>query len=162
MGSNPDQRTQGSPSGSGKGAEGSPRRILLVDDQPFFLAMGQNMLRPKGYEVQTASSGAEALGAVRAKRPDAILLDVEMPEMDGIETCRRLKLNPATADIPVVILTATLDPKLNERAFKAGAEATVLKSMSTDRLLNMLQIVLTTERSADPTPAGPKNGYSIL
>lgn len=162
MGTTPGDRTQGSGSGSGKGAEGPPRRILLVDDQPFFLAMGQNMLRPKGYEVQTASSGTEALRAVKASRPDAILLDVEMPEMDGIETCRRLKLNPATAGIPVVILTATLDPKLNERAFKAGAEATVLKSVSTDRLLNMLQIVLTTERSADPLNAGTARKYSIL
>lgn len=134
---------------------GVGRRLLLVDDQPFFLAMGQNIFRARGYEVQTACSGSEALAAVRAARPDAIILDVEMPGMDGIETCRRLKANPATAKIPVVILTATLDTKLNEKAFKAGAEATVQKSVDADRLLNMVKIVLNADRAgpaAEPAP----------
>ena len=134
---------------------GVGRRLLLVDDQPFFLAMGQNIFRARGYEVQTACSGSEALAAVRAMPPDAIILDVEMPGMDGIETCRRLKANPATAKIPVVILTATLDTKLNEKAFKAGAEATVQKSVDADRLLNMVKIVLNADRAgpaAEPAP----------
>jgi len=134
---------------------GVGRRLLLVDDQPFFLAMGQNIFRARGYEVQTACSGSEALAAVRAARPDAIILDVEMPGMDGIETCRRLKAGPHTAKIPVVILTATLDTKLNEKAFKAGAEATVQKSVDADRLLNMVKIVLNADRAgpaAEPAP----------
>lgn len=159
----PSSEPRGSVGGTGSGHAQLPApRVLLVDDQPFFLTMGRNMLGPEGYEIRTASSGAEALEAVRAAPPDAILLDVEMPGMDGFETCRRLKANPATAGIPVVILTATLDPKLNERASKAGAEATVLKSVSAERLLNMLQIALTMERSTDPTPGGPDRGHSIL
>ena len=147
---------------SGHGGESPRGRLLLVDDQPFFLAMGQNILRAKGYEVHTASSGAAALEAVRAARPDAIVLDVEMPGMDGIETCRRLKANPATAEIPVVILTATPEPKLNQRAFQAGAEATVLKSVSADRLLNMVHLVLTTERSAVGAEVAPDARHTIL
>lgn len=127
--------------------EGHPaRRVLLVDDQPFFLVMGQAILRGGGYEVQTAPSGREALRVARATRLDAILLDVEMPGLNGFETCRRLKADPVTAAIPVAMLTATLDPQLNEKAFQAGAEATILKGVSAARLLNMLQVVLTTAR----------------
>ncbi len=127
------------------------RRVLLVDDQSFFLNMGQNLLRPRGYAVQTASNGREALQAAKSARPDAILLDVETPEMDGFETCRRLKADPATANIPVVMLTASKDPQLMQKAFEAGAAAAILKSMSTERLLNMLQVVFSTQ----PAPAEP-------
>ena len=137
------------------------RRVLLVDDQPFFLAMGQNILRGGGYTVQTAVGGAEALEIVRKNPPDAILLDVEMPGMDGFQTLRRLKGNPATQAIPVAMLTATLDPKLNQKAFQAGAEATILKSVSAQRLLNMLQVILTTERATEPM-AGPDPRNAIL
>src|SRR3989304_1927082 len=88
--------TGGESVGPSQQRSGGGRRLLLVDDQPFFLAMGQNIFRARGYEVQTACSGSEALAAVRAARPDAIILDVEMPGMDGIETCRRRKAEPAT------------------------------------------------------------------
>lgn len=129
-----------------------PRRILLVDDQPFFLTMGQAMLRGGGYEVHTAPGGAEALKAARVTRPDAILLDVEMPGMDGFETCQRLKADPVTAAIPVAKLTATQDRQLNQKAFKAGAGATILKSVNSARLLNMLRVVLTTARDRRTAP----------
>ncbi len=158
----PSSEPRGPVGGTGSGHAQLPApRVLLVDDQPFFLAMARNILGPKGYQVRTVSSGAEALEAVRAAPPDAILLDVEMPGMDGFETCRRLKANPATTGIPVMFLTATLDPKLNQRAFKAGGEATVLKGLSAERLLNMLQIILTTPRAADQAAWGVRR-HSIL
>lgn len=130
------------------GQEGGalPRRILLVDDQPFFLTLGQHILRGGGYEVLTAPSGPEALQVARSTPPDAILLDVEMPGMNGFDTCRRLKADPATATIPVAMLTATLDPQVNQKAFQVGAEATILEAVSAARLLNMVQVVLTTAR----------------
>ena len=133
--------------GSRTGSGQVPCRILLVDDQPYFLALARNLLAPEGYEVQTASSGAEALQAAPAGRPEIILLDVEMPGMDGFETCRRLKANPSTAGIPVVFLTASLDPKLKERAFEAGAQAAYLKAISPDRLQAILRDVLTAARA---------------
>jgi putative two-component system response regulator len=129
-----------------------------VDDQPYFLTLGQNLLRPRGYAVQTASSGREALQAAQAApRPEVILLDVAMPGMDGFETCRRLKADPATANIPVVILTASTDHQVMQKAFAAGAAAAILKSMSTERLLNMLQLVFSTQQQAagPQAPAGP-------
>ena len=121
-------------------------RVLFVDDQPFFLTYYQNILTAKGFQVLTASSGEEGLKEAAKVQPDLIILDMEMPGLDGIEVCSMLKANETTQHIPIVILTATLDPKLNEKAFQAGAEATVLKSMNTDRLLNLLHVVLTTER----------------
>lgn len=121
--------------------------ILLVDDQPFFLTYHRNILTAKGFRVLTAADGEEGLREAAKSRPDLIILDMEMPGLDGIEVCSRLKAEERTRHIPVVILTATRDPKLNEKAFKAGAEATVLKSTNTDRLLNLLKVILTTERA---------------
>jgi CheY-like chemotaxis protein len=127
----------------------------LVDDQPYFLAAGRQMLQGGGFAVQTAASGAEALELARTASPDLVLLDVQMPGMDGFTTCQRLKANPATAAIPVVMITATEDPTLTRKAFKAGADATISKSVGAERLLNMLQVTLATARAAVP-PSGPQ------
>lgn len=149
------------PSAAPANRPAAARRVLLVDDQPFFLDLGQNMLRPRGFAVQTACNGREALQAAQATpRPEVILLDVEMPGMDGFETCRRLKADPSTANIPVVILTGSTNPQVMHKAFEAGAAAAILKSMSTERLLNMLQLVLSTQQvqaaglEAPAEPAG--------
>lgn len=129
-----------------------PRRILLVDDQVFFLTLARDLLTPAGYEVETAANGGEALALARASRPDAILLDLEMPGMDGYETCRQLKADPAVAGIPVVILTASLDSKLKERAVEAGAAATFIKALTPERLRSILRAALAA------APAGPGHG----
>jgi two-component system cell cycle response regulator DivK len=115
---------------------------LLVDDQPFFNKLHADMLRPRGYQVLIATNGPDGIQLAKAHLPDLVLLDVEMPGMDGIEVCRALKADDGTALIPVVMLTATRDPKLNERAFKAGASATVQKSIKVERILNIVQVVL--------------------
>jgi CheY-like chemotaxis protein len=114
----------------------------LVDDQQFFLTFARDMLAPGGYKVETASSGPQALAMAQTSRPDAILLDVEMPGMDGYETCRRLKANPMTADIPVAFLTTSLDPKLKQRALEAGGAAAFVKALSPDRLQGILGSIL--------------------
>ena len=133
----------------GGGPKKESGKILIVDDQPFFIAMAQNILQAKGYTVSSALSAKEGIQEARRSRPDLIILDVEMPEMDGITACQRIKHDPSLKNIPVIILTATLDPKLNERAFKAGAEVTILKASSADRILNMVKVVLTTERTSE-------------
>jgi CheY-like chemotaxis protein len=135
-------------------AEGS-RAILIVDDQPFFISMARNILKSKGYTVHSALSGEEGILEARRTRPDLIILDVEMPGIDGIAACARMKRDPDLKTIPVVILTATLDPKLNERAFKAGAEATILKASSAQRILNMVTVVLSTERTPEAKGDAP-------
>lgn len=148
--------TAGARPGTGQASAATARRVLLVDDQSAFLEIGRHLLRTQGYEVMTATSGGEALRVVRATRPDVIVLDVTMPDLDGLETCRRLKTNPATSAIPVVLLTGTGDPKLNEKASAAGAAAIVLKGMDTERLLNVLRLLLNSAKGRPKSAAGPR------
>lgn len=88
------------------------RRVLVVDDDPDIRKIAQTSLElVEGWQVLTASNGAEALLLAAEQRPEAILLDVMMPEMDGPETFRLLTGQPATEAIPVVLLTARVHPK---------------------------------------------------
>lgn len=125
--------------------------LLLVDDQPFFLRYYADIFASTRYQVVTASDGEEALEKAQGFRPDIIIVDLEMPNLDGIETCKRLKAAAVTREIPVVILTASENPKLNEIAFQAGAEATVAKSMDAERFLNIVEVILKTGKPSDPT-----------
>jgi CheY-like chemotaxis protein len=128
-----------------------PKTILIIDDQPFFVTMQQNLLKQQGYRVLAATNGAEGLAWAKQHKPDLILLDIQMPGMDGFAVCEKLKQDEELRHIPVVILTATQDIKLNEKAFRAGAEITVLKSVSGERLINMVRIAL--EKGKPSTPA---------
>ncbi len=104
--------------------------------------MQKNLLQRQGYRVLSASNGAEGLTLAKQHKPDLVILDVEMPGMDGFTVCEKLKQDENLKNITVVMLTATEDPKLNERAFQAGAEITLLKSVPADRMLNMLRIAI--------------------
>jgi CheY-like chemotaxis protein len=79
--------------------------VLIVDDTPDNITLLSNLLKDK-YNTKVATSGATALQIVASSKVDLVLLDIMMPEMDGFETCRRLKADPASAEIPVVFLTA--------------------------------------------------------
>lgn len=125
--------------------------VLLVDDDAFFLKFITHFFARKGYEVSTASNGEEALEYARSYQPDIIVLDVDMPAPDGIETCKILKADEATRQIPVIILTATESVELNQKAFTAGAEGTVLKTMSQERLLNLVDVAVSTKKVAVPS-----------
>ena len=136
---------------------GSRKTILIIDDQPFFVNLQQNVLQKQGYRVLSATNGPDGLALAKEHRPDLILLDIAMPEMDGFAVCEQLKQDRELRRIPVVILTAIQDPKLNEKAFRAGAEIVVLKSMAGDRLLNMLRLVLDKGKPSSH-PEGEKTG----
>ncbi len=82
------------------------KRILIVDDEPDFAAIVQGNLEKEGFEVEVAYDGVEGLAKVKANPPDAIVLDVMMPEKDGYEVCKELKADEQYADIPIVLLTA--------------------------------------------------------
>jgi putative two-component system response regulator len=97
-------------------------RILLVDDEPGNIALVSRLMTGFGYEVATAANGEAALEAVRRIPPDVILLDVNMPLLDGFEVCRRLKQDVATRLIPVVLLTALSAVEDRVRGIDAGAD----------------------------------------
>jgi two-component system alkaline phosphatase synthesis response regulator PhoP len=82
------------------------KRILVVDDEPDFASIVQGNLEKEGFKVDVAYNGNEGIAKVKASPPDAIVLDVMMPEKDGYEMCADLKADPAYADIPILMLTA--------------------------------------------------------
>jgi two-component system alkaline phosphatase synthesis response regulator PhoP len=85
------------------------KRILLVDDEPDFSMIVQAYLEKEGFDTELAYNGLEGYEKIRANPPDAVVLDVMMPEMDGYELCAKLKKDSALANIPVILLTAVAD-----------------------------------------------------
>ena len=111
-------------------------KILLVDDVPENLAVLTSALEPEGYEILAAPGGQVALKVAARARPELILLDILMPELDGLETCRRLKRDEATRDIPVIFITARGELTSMVEAFRAGGVDYVVKPFQADEVLS--------------------------
>src|SRR5437773_7945212 len=105
-------------------------RILVVDDVPANVKLLEARLSAEYFDVMTASNGTEALALARRAECDIVLLDVMMPDMDGFEVCRRLKTDPATHHIPVVMVTALDQPSDRVRGLEAGADDFLTKPVS--------------------------------
>jgi len=114
-------------------------RILIVDDEPKNLKLLQAMLTPMNYDVVQAENGNDALSKIDRIDIDLVLLDVMMPELDGFETCRRMKTNPKTQMIPVVIVTALDDMNSKVKGIEAGADDFLTKPV------NRLELVARTQ-----------------
>lgn len=110
-------------------------RVLVVDDEPLNVKLFKAKLATERYEVQTASNGAEALRLVAEQAPDLILLDIMMPGMDGYEVTRRLKADPATSHVPVILVTALTGTEEKNRGLEAGADEFLNKPVNTHELL---------------------------
>ncbi len=121
-------------------------RILVVDDTPANIQALSAILKEKGFQISVATNGRLALELVARLRPDLILLDVMMPEMDGFETCRRLKASPATRHIPVIFLTARVESEDIVKGFELGAVDYVAKPFNTCELLARVNTHLTLDR----------------
>lgn len=130
------------------------QKILVVDDDPIFLRFLTHFFSRREYEVVGASNGREALEHARRFQPDVMVLDLDMPDMNGFETCKVLKADEATRQIPVIILTAMESLELNQKAFDAGAQATVLKSMNRSRLMNIVEVALHAKKGSESSCNG--------
>ena len=123
-------------------------RVLIVEDEPDIRELVVHHLKREGYVVSAASSGEEALRQVQAAPPDLVLLDLMMPAMDGLEVCRRLRQDPATASLPIVMLTAKGDEVDRVLGLEIGADDYIVKPFSPKELLARVKAVLRRSRPA--------------
>ena len=115
-----------------------PKKILIVDDLPHNLRLLYNTLKENGYEVRCAKSGSMALIGVKQYKPDLILLDIKLPDLDGYEVCKQLKANPISKDIPIVFLSA-LDNILDKtKAFAVGGADYISKPFQIAEVLTQV------------------------
>ena len=117
-------------------------RILIVDDESQLSQMMADLLTNAGYETRTANSGRDALAQVQADRPDLVLLDVDMPELDGFEVATMLKSDPATATIPLIIVSAHDGRGARLIGLESGAEDFLSKPVDTAELLAKIRNLL--------------------
>ena len=117
-------------------------KILVVDDEPLLRAMLGDALEEAGYIVVTADSGRAAIARAKADRPDCILLDVMMPDLDGYETCAALKANPDLAAIPIILISATTDLRVVDRAEQVGAIEVLPKPVPLPQLHQAVALAL--------------------
>lgn len=110
-------------------------KILVIDDSAFICGIIEATLGSEGFEVVAVHAGEQALGVTVSEKPDLILLDVILPGMDGYGTCRLLKANPLTAEIPVLFITSSSDDESLVKAFAAGGADYIPKPFSTVELL---------------------------
>lgn len=118
---------------------GRATKILIVDDDPLIVQMYRDLLEHNDFMVLAAPDGTKGLETAAREQPNLLLLDIMMPGIDGFEVCRRLKADPALKHIPVIILTAMADPKLNTQAFKAGANLALRKPAEAATILRTIQ-----------------------
>ena len=109
--------------------------VLIVDDVPTNVMLVQAILKKEGYTLLTANSGKKALEMTDAHNPNLILLDIMMPEMDGFEVLQRLKENPKTNHIPVIIMSALSDMQSVVRGYQLGAVEYVTKPFQREELV---------------------------
>jgi response regulator receiver modulated diguanylate cyclase/phosphodiesterase len=117
--------------------------ILIIDDNPENLRLLSRMLIRRGYEVRQALNGAIALRAIEIQRPDIVLLDIMMPQINGYEVCKSIKDNPETAQIPVIFLSALDEVQNKLKGFAVGAADYITKPFQFDEVLVRVQSQLT-------------------
>src|SRR5215510_2318372 len=134
-------------------------RVLIVEDERDIRDLILLHLQRDGYQVTTAGSGEDALLQVKQSPPDLVLLDLMLPGMSGLEVCRRLRQEPTTASLPILMLTAKADEVDRVVGLELGADDYVVKPFSPKELLARVRAVL---RRSRPGPAAPPLAFGAL
>jgi len=118
------------------------KKILVVEDEETLLELESILLTSKGYNVEVAMDGKSALELVANMKPDLVLLDIMIPEIDGFEVCRQIKANEATRHIPVVMLTAKKSRDDRVMSEQVGADLYITKPFKTSMVIESIQRLL--------------------
>jgi phosphate regulon transcriptional regulator PhoB len=127
-------------------------RVLVVEDEPDIRDLLSFHLAREGFEVRTAGTGLQGLREVKAKHPDLVILDLMLPELNGLEVCHRLRHDPDTASIPVIMLTAKGDEADRVVGLEIGADDYVTKPFSPKELVARVRAVLRRARPGESSP----------
>jgi two-component system alkaline phosphatase synthesis response regulator PhoP len=127
-----------------------PKKILIVEDEPDILQLVKLYLEKEGFRTATAVNGAQALKKVKEDKPDLIVLDLMLPEIDGLEVCKRLRSVPDTAMLPIIMLTAKAEESDTVIGLELGADDYVAKPFSPKALVARIKALL---RRLERTPA---------
>ncbi len=119
-----------------------PKTILVADDEPYVLRSLEFILKKEGYRVLTATDGQEALEKIREERPDLVLLDIQMPRMDGNTVCQTLREAPATRDLHIIMITAKGQEVDRLQALESGADEFITKPYSPRKLVDRVREIL--------------------
>lgn len=131
------------------------KKILLVEDDPDVVELLSFNLKRSGFLIGTALDGISALKKARSMRPDLILLDLMLPELDGFAVCETLRREPATTQIPIIMLTALDTQMARLSGFEAGANAYVTKPFKWKDLLHRISSLLAKPATPSNAQAGP-------
>jgi CheY-like chemotaxis protein len=118
---------------------GLPSKVLVVDDDPEIVTFLSTLLELEGIESSVATSAAAALEQLQQGAPDLVLLDIAMPDRDGIDLCKELKSDPRTAEVPVFVVSARPGKDVVERALAAGAEEFIRKPFENAELISRIR-----------------------
>jgi CheY-like chemotaxis protein len=136
--------------------------VLMVDDELDNRVMMRYFLESWGYDVDVAANGEEALRKVAARRPALVLLDLEMPVMDGFETCHRLKEDPRTEHIPVIMFTGLESTADKVKGIRRGADDYVVKTVDPEEIQARVEMILRRTRRYDAQPAASGSDDAVL
>jgi CheY-like chemotaxis protein len=128
-----------------------PKHVLVVEDNPYSLELISELVQADGHRVTAVTSGDEALSRARADHPDLILMDIQLPGIDGLSVTRALKADPETMKIPIVGVSAHVLREDVKRAFEAGCIAYLPKPLDTRRFLDLVGRLLGGEQSGGAT-----------
>ena len=117
------------------------KRVLVVDDDPVVRLLVNEFLSSQGYNVETVESGSEAMDTIGRSKPDFLVLDLLMPDMNGIDVLKRLKGNPDTASLPIVMMSSDFDSEAITNSYNVSADEYVQKPFGMRDILSALRKV---------------------
>ena len=131
-----------------------PSKVLIVDDEPYMLRIIEMSLRKGGHQLIVGRNGREAVDLARREQPQAIVMDVQMPEMDGLQALRELRIVPETAETPVIMLTARGQVITRQEAAASGANLFLTKPFSPTQLLAEVDRLVSRSAPSEAVLAG--------